>query len=154
RAELDVVRDEEIEQAVPVEVAEPTGGSPALGMDPRLPGNVPEMPAALIMEQDSGTVAAEVEVVEAVVIVVPDGAAEEVSGDLAQTRLRGYVGEVPVPIPLVEPRLRVHQQHVQAAVVVVVEESAAVADGLQDRQRRHGLARRDVDRRCEPVAQP
>ncbi len=133
---LQVVADEEIEQAVTIEV-EPQrrraeAGSSAEAAHLR---RVHERALAGVAEQPVLPDARHEDVGKPVVVVVADGDAHAVHLDVQPGRAR-HIGERPVAIVLVQPQRRslalvprpvhaVDQQNVRPAIRVVVDERAA-----------------------------
>lgn len=87
------------------------------------------------MQQDAAPVCGDVDVLVTVVVVVSHGAAEEVAGELVQSSIVRYFREVALAVSLVERELWPNEQDIEVAVVVVVEQRAPVADGLEDGER-------------------
>ncbi len=128
---VEVPRDEEIQEPVPVEVRERGGGGPAGAGDARLRRHVGEGPVAVVAVEDVASEVRDEEVREAVVVVVGRHGPHPV-GRVLQAGLRGHVGEGPVAVVAVEAVLRaraavgreragLHDVEVHPAVVVVVE---------------------------------
>src|SRR5581483_787679 len=135
RVEPGIVPDEQVEEAVSIEVRKGAGGSPRLRLQSGLSRHVPEAFACLVVQQQSGAIAADVEIVIAVVVVVADRAAEKMAGELVQPGRLRHIAEMAVSIALVESELGADEQNIEVAVVVVVQEGTAVADGLQNGER-------------------
>src|SRR5207245_1349527 len=62
------------------------------------------------------------------------GTAQEVSAQDVQSGVVGDVCEMPPAIAFVERKFGTNEKYVKIAVIVVIQEGAAVADGLQDIQ--------------------
>ena len=144
RIEVDVVGDEQIEAAVAVVVEEAAAGAPALRRSRHagLLGHVGERAVAVVVVEDVAAPVADEQIVEAVVVVVADAAALS-PARMRQPGLARHVGEgaVAVVVEQVTGRLRrlhrrieagaVHQEDVQPAVVVVVEQRDTAAHLLE-----------------------
>src|SRR3989442_323374 len=83
--ESDIVADIEVEFAIPIYVAKRSGGAPGLGLDARGAGHILEAIAAQVMQQNPGLVTAYIEVGKPVVVVIADGAAQEMAGETIET---------------------------------------------------------------------
>ncbi len=140
RPKLDVVADEQVQTAVVVVVAEGAGGAPGLRRDARLFRHVAKAPrprllprARLVVQQRAPAIGREVHVDEAVAVIVPHGHTHPpLRGQRGEARFSRHVPELAVAVPLVEGYVLRGKQHVQVAVVVVVQEAASAAHGLQD----------------------
>ena len=107
----------------------------------RLLGDVGERAVAVVAVEDVLAPVGDEEIVEAVVVVVADGDRRRPAG-ARQAGLRGHVGERAVAIVLVQAVGRAggrafearaaEDEDIQPAVVVVVEEGDAAADGFED----------------------
>ena len=146
---VQIVDDEEIEQAVVVEV-EPSGGDgPRLAEFwddsgyARFRGDIGEGAIAVVVEELIAVHAGDVEVDEAIVVVIASGNAHGVAGAL-ESCFFGHVGEGAVTVVTVETipiaRIRlfeggdcgaVGEEDIQKAVVVEVEESYAPYHGFE-----------------------
>ena len=160
---VEIARDQQIEAAVAV-VVDPRAAAAVAGRgrrQPRLRRHVGEGAVAVVAIQGVVAVAGDEQVVEAVVVEVADGHRRRPAG-AGQSGFRRDVGEGAVAVVLVEaiggfgrrglqPGPAQHQ-HVEPAVVVVVEERHAAAHDLDDvalavdtavdgRLRQPGLAR-------------
>ena len=144
QVEVDVVRGEEVEAAVPVVVEKGASRPPAgpRAHEPGPGGHVLELALAEIPVQAVLPVVGHVEVVAAVVVVVADAGPLPPAGALAD-RGRRRVLEAAVAAVAVEvarglltlrealERRAVHQEDVQPPVAVVVEEGDAAARRLE-----------------------
>ena len=145
---LEVVRDEEVQPAVVVEIQE--GRARLQGVarhrDARPGGHVGEAPVALVVVEHVVAVVRDQDVHVAVVVVVPDGHPLGVALDAraAQSRLEGHVDEPPAAGVAEEAieggRVRAHvlgrgrpvqEEKVHPAVVVVVEGGHRPAERLE-----------------------
>src|SRR6202035_2112406 len=98
---LHVVGDEEVELAVAV-VVDPGGAGAEAGVpDAGGGGDVPELAAALVVEEMVAVERGDVDVLAAVVVVVPDGHPHAVHLDV-QAAATGDVGEGAVVVVAVE----------------------------------------------------
>src|SRR5690242_19189525 len=89
----------------------------------------------LIMQQQARPVSTDIDVVVAVTVIIADGAPEEVTGQFVQTRSAGRIDEMPASVSAIERKFGADEEDVEVAVVIVVEECAAIADRLKDIQR-------------------
>jgi len=87
------------------------------------------------VQQDATAIGGDIDVIITVVIVVTDGTAQEMAGQLVQAHLPRRVREAAMPIAFIEGEARPYKQNIKVAVVVVVQERAAVTDCLQDVER-------------------
>ncbi len=139
--EIDEAADEEVEAAVVV-IIEPDGAAaPAGSGDAGFGGDVGESAVAIIVIENAAGILRDVEIGEAVGVVIADGDAHAV-GVSGHAGFFGDVGEGAVAIIAIErvaQRLRrsveiagaaVDEVDVHPAVVVVIEEAAAGADGF------------------------
>src|SRR5262245_51123898 len=93
RPEPDVIADVEIEPAVGVRVHKGAGCAPRLRLDAALLRLIPEVPAPFVAQQDASPVGADIEIVVAVVVVVPSGAPQEPARKSPQTGRSRHIGE-------------------------------------------------------------
>ena len=150
---LQIAGHEQIEAAVVVVVEEPGAGAPSAGPDPRAGGDVGERAVSLVAIEPVAAIAGDVEIREAVVVVVADRHAHPVDAvcGAAETGLLRHVDEGAVtllPVQAVpEPRVRlvgplprrlrvvdpraVREEQIEPAVVVDVEHGHAAAHGLE-----------------------
>ena len=143
--EVQVAGDEQVQVPVTVVVQEAAPGAPPVRRtgDPRALRDVRERPVAVVVVEDALSPVGDEEVVVAVVVVVADAAALSPAG-MREARLLGDVGERAVAVVVeevapgpavadsgVEARA-VHEEDVEPAVVVVVEERGAASHLLQD----------------------
>ena len=84
----------------------------------------------LIVEQRSAAIGGQVDVGKAIIIVVAYRAAQEWTGEPIQPGLVSDLGEMAVSIAFVESEFGADEENIQVAVLIVVQEGAAVADGL------------------------
>ena len=145
---LDIVADIQIEQAVAIDVAPGGAGGPVRMDETRLGGGIDEASATLavfhvVIERDP-LVGGDEEVVEAVVVVIADGAAHAVTG-VGQARFFGDIGERAVAIVAIEfvrreragvlagaQRDVLHEEKVGEAVAVVIDPGDAAAHRFHD----------------------
>src|SRR5579872_6262104 len=143
KVEIEVIRYKQIEQAVAIVIDPRASGAPVgpVAADPGLPGDIGKGAVAVIVVQHVLAPVGDEQVFEAVIIVVADTHAAGPAGT-QQTGLLRYIGERPIAIVLVqavgralrrfaEARPR-QDEDVEPTVVVVVEEGATAAHGLQD----------------------
>src|ERR1700691_5528439 len=139
--EIHEAADEEIEAAVVVVIKPDGAAAPAGSGDAGFGGDIAESAVAIIVIEDAVRVLRDVEVGETVAIVIADSDAHAV-GVTRDAGFFGHVGESAVAIIAIEcvaQGLRrsveiagaaVDEIDVHPAVVVVVEEAAAGADGF------------------------
>ena len=140
---IQVIRDEQVQFAVAIVVDQGAAGAPA-GSLPAQTGllrDVGEGAVAVVAVQDVLSPVGDEQIVKAVVIVVADARPPTPSRS-AQAGLVRDIGERAVPIVLVQPVRApcgrpleagpAEDEDVQPAVVVVIEEGAAAADGFDD----------------------
>ena len=142
--EVHVTGDEEIEEAVTVEISPGWSGGPAAESYAGFFGNVGEGAVVIIVVEAILAEVSDVDVGPTVVVVIGDGDAEAPTlvGD---ARFSGDIGEGAVVIVVEESGARgglgafhggngraVDEVDVEPAVVVVIEESDAGAGGVQD----------------------
>ena len=141
--EVDVVGSEQIEQAVAVGVEECAAGAPACFRDqPGTVGDVLECPVAAIAEQAVLAPERDVEIVEAVIVVVAGARALPPPGN-RQAGARRHIFECPVAAIAIQvargllaarkpfQRRAVDEKQIEPAVVVVVERGHAAAGRLE-----------------------
>ena len=152
-APLQIAGHEQIEAAVVVVVEEPGAGAPSVSRDPCTGRDVGERAVSLVAIEPVAAIAGDVEIREAVVVVVADRRAHPIDavGGAAETgflclvhegavallpvqavpesRLR-FVGSLSRRLRIVNPR-PVREEQIQAAVVVDVEHGHAAAHGLE-----------------------
>ena len=140
---VDVVGHEEVEAAVPVVVEQRAAGAPAPGRgESRARRHVLEGAVALVAKQPALAPVRDVEVVEAVVVVVADAGALAPpvlhEPGLGRDVLEGGIAAVAVQVggrllPLGKPLERgaVGEEHVEPPVVVDVDERHAAPGGLE-----------------------
>src|SRR2546423_1374515 len=87
------------------------------------------------MQQRPAAVSRDVDILESVIVIVADGAAEIVAGYDVESRIVRRFRESAMAVAFVEREFGSNEQDVEVAVVVEIQKSAAVADGLQDIQR-------------------
>ena len=167
-APIHVASDEEVEPAVVVVVEEPGARAPSAGRHTGAFRDVGERAVAIVAIERVSAVVGDVEVCEAVVVVVADRDAHAVVvlRHAGETGLLRDVDERAIRVLVIEaiPEVRVGlvgqfarrhrvvdlravgEEHVQAAVVVVVQQRHAAAHGLhQILVRRRGVAMCEVD---------
>ena len=167
---VEIAGDEQIEPAVVVVIEEAGARAPSAGGDAGLPGDVGERAVPVVAIERVAAVARDVEIREAVVVVVShrDAHAVMVLWHSGETGLLRHVDEraivvLPVqPVPesavglvgrfavrhgIVDLRA-VREEHVQTAVVVVVQQRHAAPHGLnQVLARGGGVLMLEVDAR-------
>ena len=139
--EIDVSRDEQIEEAVVVEVSPRRARAPAAAGQAGPGRHLSEGAVAVIAEQDVVAVERQVQIVEAVVVVIADG--NPLSPPAA--RYPGFlchIGEGAVAVAVIEVRMLhgrfradgrpVREEQIEDAVVVVIEEGDSRAGRLED----------------------
>src|SRR5687767_8801674 len=89
----------------------------------------------LVMQQETAAIGREIEVRESVVVVVTNGTAEKMAFERGDPGSFRNIGKAPLAIPPIECKACAYQQNIQVAVVICIEESTAIADGLQDSKR-------------------
>ena len=146
RVEVHVVGDEQVQMAIAIVIEKTTTGSPPVpaARDAGLLGNIGESAVTVVVIEHVPAPVADKQVVEAVVVIVADTAALAPSG-VSQAGLPGDIGEGAVAIVTEKiaggfwrARLRlkrgaVHQEDIQPAVVVEIEEGHAAAHLLQQK---------------------
>jgi hypothetical protein len=143
-AEVGEAADEEVQAAIVV-VIEPDGARrPPGSCKAGLCGHVGKGAVAVIAIQDASGILGDVEIGQAVAVVIADRNAHAV-GASGNPRLFGDVGKRAIPVVPVEgiakrlqgiieiARAAVDEVDVHPAVVVVIEESAAGADGFREK---------------------
>lgn len=148
---LHIAEDDEVEEAVVIEVDPGGGGGPAAAGGSGLGGDVGEGSVAVVVVEVVAAEAGDVEVFVAVVVVVTDGYSHVVA-DALETGFLGDVFEGSVGLLMEEAvpgfgagflgdgafgrrvgeGCAVGEEDVEAAIVVVVEESDAGAHGLDE----------------------
>src|SRR5688500_2256606 len=96
----------------------------------RRPSSVLRQPS-LVMQQRPAPIRRQVNVRESVVIVVAHRAPEELALQTIETGFLRRIREVALAVALIKGRIRADEEDVEVPVAVVIEERAAVADGLK-----------------------
>ena len=148
--EVEVVDDEEVEVPVAIEVGEARARGPARISKACLRGHILEPAATHVSQQDVRPVAAHVDVVAAIAVVVAHGAAEAPPGRPG-THGRRDIPEMHAAQVLEEPRTRavlgigkrgaVGHEDVHVAVAVEIDQRKPAALHLQDLLRGERAAR-------------
>ena len=148
---LHVAEDDEVEEAIVIEVDPGGGGGPAAASGAGLRGDVGEGAVAVVVVEMVAAVAGDVEVFVAVVVVISDRYSHVVAyalqagllGDIFEGAA-GFLMEEAVPIlwagllrngaerGWIGERRSVGEEDVETSVVVVVEESDAGAHGFDE----------------------
>ncbi len=140
---LDVVTDEQVEVAVVFDIDEGAGSAPVIACPAGAAGNgnVDKAPA-LIAQQAVLAERRDIHIRPAVVVVITGGGTHAVTAE-GQSGLRGDIREPAVAVVAVQGRrgrlallvagepVRVDQQQVLVAVVVVIEEGETAANALR-----------------------
>jgi hypothetical protein len=79
------------------------------------------------VQQNAAAIGGEVGIGEAVIVVVADRAAEEVTGEFVQSGLGGHIGETALAVAFVESEIGADEENVEGTVLVIIQEGAAIA---------------------------
>ena len=146
RPEVRIVADIEVQETVAIHIRPPGGRSPGLRLQAERGRDIMES-LAIILQQEGGSIAADINIRLAIVIEIPDRAPQIIAGKLIQPGFFRNVRKISFAIAFVQHQFcgngvtlaignpAADKENIQESVAVIIQESAAIPDSLKDIER-------------------